>query len=223
MLRSTNLIRSLGTMGLNSQVLSGIGNQLPFARSHGNHAAQETFTSAPSEVQELSLPDMGASDMVFNVDLSGMHSPLKPVAVQSRYGLPGARHPITNPSLPETLSDPKPDFPLLLQSEEPMGLQKADIQLCARSIKPHLDETLPKHGVVMIHGLGECLTDPLKFTTFMETIKAEYDCDLFMEGRSMTSTAITEVVRTGSDDHSVSKKPQFSCIEPQLIVPPLLL
>jgi len=39
------------------------------------------------------------------------------------------------------------------------------------------------------------------FSQFIEALKAEYDCKHFMEGRSMTSTSVSSLVRTGSDDH----------------------
>jgi hypothetical protein len=35
----------------------------------------------------------------------------------------------------------------------------------------------------------------------MENIKDIYDCRNFMEGRSMTSSSVANLVRTGSDDH----------------------
>ena len=33
-------------------------------------------------------------------------------------------------------------------------------------------------------------------------LQAQYACNKFMEGRSMTSTQMTDLVRTGSDDHA---------------------
>ncbi|KAK3238422.1 hypothetical protein CYMTET_51565 [Cymbomonas tetramitiformis] len=42
-------------------------------------------------------------------------------------------------------------------------------------------------------------TDPVAFSAFMKEMKAEYECEKFMEGRSMTSSTVADEVRTGSD------------------------
>ena len=76
-----------------------------------------------------------------------------------------------------------------------------DPRAAARALKPELDALLPKHGVAMVYGLEGALKDAASFSAFMETIKSEYDCKQFMEGRSMTSHDVAAFVRTGSDDH----------------------
>jgi len=73
--------------------------------------------------------------------------------------------------------------------------------VAAKALKAELDALLPSHGAVVALGLGDCLDTPVKFSRFMEALKGEYDCRHFMEGRSMTSSNVANLVRTGSDDH----------------------
>ena len=70
-------------------------------------------------------------------------------------------------------------------------------------LKPQLDKLLPHSGVVVIDGLDKCMEADYvyRFTQFMESMKGTYGCTKFMEGRSMTSTQMSDLVRTGSDDH----------------------
>ena len=123
-----------------------------------------------------------------------------PVAVQSHYGLPGAARPGTNALLPVALAPPRADFPAVVEAEGVVSAADSAWKW-AQALRPVLNEMLPKHGIVAVQGLDECIGHPEGFTRFMEAIKAEYSCSKFMEGRSMTSTQVTDLVRTGSDDH----------------------
>jgi hypothetical protein len=146
---------------------------------------------------------------MFEVVSGALQPPKVPVKVQSRYGLPGALDPLTNTLLPKYLSDPKDGFPARLIAKVAEGNREGpevahesdDVGEWARALKPHLDEMLPKHGVVIIEGMSAMVQTPEIFNRFMENIKDIYDCRNFMEGRSMTSTSVANLVRTGSDDH----------------------
>jgi hypothetical protein len=127
-------------------------------------------------------------------------APKKPVKVRSRYGLPGALDPLTNPKLPEHLANANAHFPGVIASTSPAAATD-DPAAWARALKPQLDALLPQHGVVMVRGLEKILGTAAGFGRFMEAIKSAYDCRQFMEGRSMTSTQVGKLVRTGSDDH----------------------
>ncbi len=116
-------------------------------------------------------------------------APKKPVAVRGRYGLPGAKDPLTNPRLPIHLSPARAGFPSVISSMTDAD-PSDDPTAWAKALKPQLDALLPTHGVVMVRGLGPVLHNASQFSRFMEAIKSEYDCRHFMEGRSMTSTQV---------------------------------
>lgn len=113
---------------------------------------------------------------------------------------------MTNALLPDTLANPREDFPKVLVAQPAPGssgvpLADTSPAAAAKALKAELDILLPNHGAVVALGLGDCLDSPTKFSRFMETLKGEYDCRHFMEGRSMTSSNVANLVRTGSDDH----------------------
>lgn len=147
----------------------------------------------------LTNPDNNTkSALTFNTG-TVLAPPTVPVKIRGRYGLPGALCKVTNPLLPETLADPKEGFPAVLNAKSSASDSAYD---WARALKPHLDKLLPQSGVVVVDGLGHCLENAERYTQFMEAMKSEYACTKFMQGRSMTSTQVTELVRTGSDDHA---------------------
>lgn len=129
--------------------------------------------------------------------------PAKPVQVRDRYGLPGARHHLTNSQLPTHLAHAREGFPAVLNAScgEKSDEMVTEPRAAARELKRALDRLLPEHGVVMVYGLESVLRDATSFSLFMESIKSEYECTNFMEGRSMTSHDVAAYVRTGSDDH----------------------
>ncbi|KAK3267879.1 hypothetical protein CYMTET_23589 [Cymbomonas tetramitiformis] len=117
-----------------------------------------------------------------------------PVQVDGRPFLPGS----SKPGLPKYCSPPKPLFPCVFEAQK-VTEAEPEVQLWAKALKPTLDEHLAKYGAVLIKGLP-MNSDPVAFSAFMKEMKAEYECEKFMEGRSMTSSAVAEDVRTGSDD-----------------------
>ena len=154
----------------------------------------------------LSTPPKGpAASGNFEFIRSGaaLPPPSKPVAVQSRYGLPGAARPATNALLPAQLAPATASFPVVITASVDAASTDSAWKWAA-ALRTHLDELLPKHGVVVVHGLEDCVGDVDGFSRFMAALKADFACDKFMEGRSMTSTQMTDLVRTGSDDHPAS-------------------
>jgi hypothetical protein len=116
---------------------------------------------------------------------TGVAPPLAPVQVAGRPHLPACN----GKGLPAFLSNPTPTFPLALQASGDV----TDLKRSARSLKAMLDDKLTTHPAIVVHGLG--LDDPEQFSSFMQTVKAEYDCSKFMGGRSMTSTNVAQQVR----------------------------
>jgi hypothetical protein len=109
---------------------------------------------------------------VFETVKGPLAPPSVPVQVRNRYGLPGALDPITNPRLPEFLSNPLDGFPAVLEAKDANKQQGSgavvvdgaedgdDPALWARALKPYLDEMLPKHGAVLVRGLGPMVQTP---------------------------------------------------------------
>lgn len=163
-----------------------------------------SFSVAANKKLDLGAPTFLKTRSPVNVEfqVGGCVSPpLKPVLIRNRYGLPGAKHDLTNSQLPETLSNAREGFPVVVSAASCETGPCEDPVAAARALKPKLDTLLPNHGVVMVYGLESAIRDAKSFSIFMETIKSEYDCRLFMEGRSMTSHDVAAFVRTGSDDH----------------------
>ena len=146
-----------------------------------------------------------AQTVGFERAAGALPAPAEPVAVQSRYALPGAARPETNKLLPAVLAPPRQDFPAVVDAvcagaSGSTGAPPASPVDWAQALRPQLDELLPQSGVVVVRGIDE-LAEPAAFSQFVEAMKSSYSCTKFMEGRSMTSTQLTDLVRTGSDDH----------------------
>jgi hypothetical protein len=183
-----------------------------FARGKAASASRLDLGAAPAFFMDEAPAEGGgpaASAAAYTLSATGqaLAPASTPIAVRSRYGLPGAARPGTNALLPETLPPPRADFPAVLQAETGEAGEGGELVAqsspwrWAQALRPHLDEMLPKHGIVCVTGLGECIGHAEGFTRFVEAVKSEYTCTRFMEGRSMTSTQVTDLVRTGSDDH----------------------
>lgn len=124
--------------------------------------AAPSFFKAPSAESDKPL--------VFTARPEGLPPPTKPVQVRGRYGLPGAKHPLTNLKLPETLANPRPTFPALLATGDGSAPAAAsdDPSKWAVALKAQLDDLLPKHRAVVVHGFEECLHGAAPFSRFME-------------------------------------------------------
>jgi hypothetical protein len=124
--------------------------------------AAPSFFKAPTAVSDKPL--------VFTARPEGLPPPAKPVQVRGRYGLPGAKHPLTNPRLPATLANPRPTFPALLATGDGCTPAAAsdDPSKWAVALKDQLDTLLPKHGAVVVQGFEKCLHGAAPYSRFME-------------------------------------------------------
>jgi hypothetical protein len=116
----------------------------------------------------------GGSTLSFIQSTTALAPPATPVAVRSRYGLPGAARPATNTMLPEFLAAPSADFPKVIDAA-PLASAHDSASRWAKALHGELDRLLPRHGAVVVHGLEEVVGNVEGFTRFMAAIKVRHD------------------------------------------------
>lgn len=120
--------------------------------------------------------------------------PAAPVQVRGRQFLPDA----SNERLPEFLAPAREDFPKVFVAEGDMTIPQ-----WGGITRELLDESLHHYQVMLFRGLP--IKNAEDFGVFMQSVgwrlKDKTAYLRAMQARSMTSTTISEAVRTASDDH----------------------
>jgi len=134
--------------------------------------------------------------------------PSSPVQVLGRQGLPDNH----NPNLPKHLAGPSPDFPHQLQLTG--AEHETDIWELADLSREYLDSHLATHGAILMQQLPLDGVD--QFSEFVKALgwrtSSTGDYLKNMQGRSMSSTPLTELVRTSSDEppaYTIEPHPEY--------------
>eukprot|EP00656_Telonema_subtile_P051028 TRINITY_DN6762_c0_g1_i1.p1 TRINITY_DN6762_c0_g1~~TRINITY_DN6762_c0_g1_i1.p1 ORF type:complete len:390 (+),score=96.68 TRINITY_DN6762_c0_g1_i1:84-1253(+) len=135
--------------------------------------------------------------------------PSAPVQIQGRKGLPDNH----NVGLPTHLNGPNDTFPCQLKLDTPAD-EEVDVWELADLCREHLDNNLSDHGAILLQKLP--LDGVSDFSEFVRALgwrtSSTGDYLRNMQGRSMSSTPLTDLVRTSSDEppaYTIEPHPEY--------------
>ncbi|KAF4718396.1 hypothetical protein FOZ62_009186, partial [Perkinsus olseni] len=124
--------------------------------------------------------------------------PMRPIRIRGRSGIPMSEE----KTFPEYMSCATPGAPLVL-SPVAEGHEDMDLDDWAKAVKAELDHNLAKYGAIYFTSVPELRT-PQDLAMLMRSLKYRLHEDShyqqMMAARSMTSTKLSDVVRTASDE-----------------------
>ncbi|KAF4669434.1 hypothetical protein FOZ61_004197 [Perkinsus olseni] len=124
--------------------------------------------------------------------------PMRPIRIRGRSGIPMSEE----KTFPEYMSCATPGAPLVL-SPVAEGHEDMDLDDWAKAVKAELDHNLAKYGAIYFTSVPELHT-PQDLAMLMRSLKYRLHEDShyqqMMAARSMTSTKLSDVVRTASDE-----------------------